>query len=93
MFCFLLVAAASQAASGPDESGEASVEVPEAATVDVEEIHPLPEVSTNYTVIAENILKKYIYTYFFILFSTLRSNLIFSHCFVSALPFSAYVEK
>lgn len=55
MFCFLLVAAASQAASGPDESGEASVEVPEAATVDVEEIHPLPEVSTNYTVIAENI--------------------------------------
>lgn len=55
LFCFLLVAAASQAASGPDESGEASVEVPEAATVDVEEIHPLPEVSTNYTVIAENI--------------------------------------
>lgn len=55
MFCFLLVAAASQAASGPDESGEASVEVPEAATVDVEEIHPLPEVSTNNTVIAENI--------------------------------------
>lgn len=92
MFCFLLVAAASQAASGPDESGEASVEVPEAATVDVEEIHPLPEVSTNYTVIAENIKKIYIYI-FFILFSTLRSNLIFSHCFVSALPFSAYVEK
>ncbi|XP_003447761.1 fer-1-like protein 4 isoform X1 [Oreochromis niloticus] len=36
-------AVASQAASGPDESGETSVEVPEAATVDVEEIHPLPE--------------------------------------------------
>lgn len=68
MFCFLLVAAASQAASGPDESGEASVEVPEAATVDVEEIHPLPEVSTNYTVIAENILKKNIYTYFLFCF-------------------------
>lgn len=88
MFCLLLVAVASQAASGPDESGETSVEVPEAATVDVEEIHPLPEVSTNYTVIAENILTIY---FFKIPFSTLRSNFIFSHCFVSALPFSAYV--
>lgn len=29
-----------------DESREAGVEVPEAVTVDVEEIHPLPEVST-----------------------------------------------
>lgn len=28
-----------------DESGEAGVEVPEAVTVEIEEIHPLPEVS------------------------------------------------
>ncbi|XP_069567394.1 fer-1-like protein 4 [Brachyistius frenatus] len=35
---------ASSAASGlPDESGEVAVEVPEAVTVEIEEIHPLPE--------------------------------------------------
>lgn len=28
-----------------DESGDAGVEVPEAVTVEVEETHPLPEVS------------------------------------------------
>lgn len=52
--CLLVVAIASVAASGlVDESGEAGVEVPEAVTVEIEEIHPLPEVSaaTNNTII------------------------------------------
>lgn len=42
----LLAFIESQAVSGgADESGEAGVEVPEAVTVEIEEIHPLPEVS------------------------------------------------
>jgi len=42
--CLLVVAVASTSALVGD-SGEAEVEVPEAVTVEVEEIHPLPEVS------------------------------------------------
>lgn len=32
---------------GADESGEPAAEVPEAATVEIEEVHPLPEVSAS----------------------------------------------
>lgn len=50
MVCLLVVAVAPTAASGlVDESGEAGVEVPEAVTVEVEETHPLPEVSATMT--------------------------------------------
>lgn len=49
--CFILFAVASTSASGAvDESGEAGVEVPESVTVEIEEIHPLPEVSTTTTI-------------------------------------------
>lgn len=44
--CLLAVAIASQTASGlVNDTGETGVEVPEAVTVEVEETHPLPEVS------------------------------------------------
>lgn len=44
----IFAAEATSSASGlVDESGEAGVEVPESAIVEVEEIHPLPEVSMN----------------------------------------------
>ena len=46
MVCLLIVTIVTSAATGlADDSGEAAVEVPEAVTVEIEEIHPLPEVS------------------------------------------------
>lgn len=54
--CLLAVAIVSFGAGNADESEEAGVEVPEAVTVGIEEIHPLPEVSavTTNTIIIIN---------------------------------------